>query len=92
MACLSLRGSVETFFTANAQPVPRTQTGLSLRDRNVSSAEAPRDRKGCGGGRGVTASVVFRGMVVVQARSDCGGGGGVGTEPGSVVWAWGLDV
>eukprot|EP00965_Chrysotila_dentata_P132360 4376881-Pleurochrysis_carterae.AAC.3 len=46
MACLRVRGSVEMLLTAKAQPVPRPQMGLSLRDRKVSSADATRERNG----------------------------------------------
>eukprot|EP00965_Chrysotila_dentata_P000289 9233-Pleurochrysis_carterae.AAC.1 len=46
MTCLRVRGSVEMLLTAKAQPAPRPQTGLSLRDRKVSSADAPRERNG----------------------------------------------
>eukprot|EP00965_Chrysotila_dentata_P151362 5003005-Pleurochrysis_carterae.AAC.3 len=47
MACLRVRGSVDTLFTAKAQPVPRLQTGLSRRARMASNAEGPRERRGC---------------------------------------------
>eukprot|EP00965_Chrysotila_dentata_P117914 3897120-Pleurochrysis_carterae.AAC.1 len=46
IACLRVRGSVETLLTAKAQPVPRPQTGLSFRDQKASKADAPRERSG----------------------------------------------
>eukprot|EP00965_Chrysotila_dentata_P135676 4485467-Pleurochrysis_carterae.AAC.1 len=46
MACLRVRGSVDTWLTANAQPVPRPHTGLPVRARVRRRAEGRRDRRG----------------------------------------------
>eukprot|EP00965_Chrysotila_dentata_P118921 3932527-Pleurochrysis_carterae.AAC.1 len=94
MACLRVRGSVETLFKAKAQPVPRPQTGLSLRDRRVSNAEAPRERVSsvCGDGVEMTASAAGCGVAEALTCSDLGGGGGAGRGCDSVVWARKLDA
>eukprot|EP00965_Chrysotila_dentata_P248921 6208613-Pleurochrysis_carterae.AAC.2 len=46
MACLQVRGSVDTLLIAKPHPVPRPQVGLSLRARSASKAEGPRERSG----------------------------------------------
>eukprot|EP00965_Chrysotila_dentata_P097181 3211766-Pleurochrysis_carterae.AAC.1 len=46
IACLRVRGSVDTLLTAKAQPVPRPHAGLSARARVRRRAEGWRDRRG----------------------------------------------
>eukprot|EP00965_Chrysotila_dentata_P141106 4663845-Pleurochrysis_carterae.AAC.1 len=80
IACLRVRGSVDTLLTANAQPVPRPHTGLSARARVRSRAEGWQDRRGevprlrwkCGGVGGCCGASGARGAEVALVEVTSG--------------------
>eukprot|EP00965_Chrysotila_dentata_P119591 3953571-Pleurochrysis_carterae.AAC.1 len=73
-----------------AQPVPRPHTGLSLRDRNVSNAEAPRDcsgylpreRRKCSRGCSREAVSLWEDEDCSTALVEKCGGAGLGVDSG----------